>query len=88
MAAKKNNKSKTVKYVCIRRCYDRGRMWKPMAEAVHEKDYLLVVASGEKVDKNNFMKVAAKPEKKETPEEEKVALSDIQDSQKTDSMLE
>ena len=54
----------TIKFVCIRRCFDRGRFWKPQREAAREKDYLLEVPEEEakNICEKNFMRVDKAPE--------------------------
>lgn len=65
-------------YVCIRRCFFRGRMWMPKPKAVKERDYLLTVVHGTEVSEKNFLKVEAVPEFAPVVEkEEGVALSSI-----------
>lgn len=72
-----------VTYVCIRRCFDHGRVWLPIREAVRKKDYLLEVGADVKVSEKNFMKVDEIPDPEPPEEPEGVALSDVQ----TDEML-
>lgn len=85
MATKKAKKEEaaptSATYVAIRRCFDRGRFWKPQREATKEKDYLLVVGSGEKVDEKNFMRVDEIPPAVEVAAPEAKAMSEVRADQ-------
>lgn len=64
----------TKKYVCIRRCFDFGRVWKPRKESTKEKDYLLV--TDKPVSEKNFMEVDKAPELPSAEPEKGKALSE------------
>jgi hypothetical protein len=64
-------------FVCIRRCFDHGRYWRPQREARTEKDYLLVVGDDVEVSEKNFMRVDEPPDKIEPNKPEAKALSQL-----------
>jgi len=53
---------KKMNYVCIRKCFFRGRLWIPRHKAALKKDYHLSLPEGIKVDEKNFMRVDVVPE--------------------------
>lgn len=75
---KKKDSGDTASYVCIRECFDRGRVWTTIGKAVRKKDYFLEVDKDEKVSPKNFMKVEKDPGLEKKKEEKPKALSTMQ----------